>query len=64
MERKTGHHYIKYSVAWFVAWIIVFGIEILFHIKRPSHYVFFIFLGWLIGWISVTIFIKVNKNKI
>ncbi len=58
---KKFNTYTGYSIACFIVWAILFLIGFTFHIKTKNHAAFYVFCGWVIGWLSATIARKVYK---
>jgi hypothetical protein len=59
--RKRFHTYTTYSIACFIVWALIFAYGLVFHLHTKNHAAFYVFCGWVIGWLSATIARKVYK---
>jgi sorbitol-specific phosphotransferase system component IIC len=59
---KQLHSYRAYSICCFIVWGIIFLLGITLHAYHvKNHAVVYVFIGWVIGWLSATIARKVYK---
>jgi hypothetical protein len=64
MQSSNGHPFLRpgrlntftaYSIGCGIAWAVVWALVLAFDSKHTVAHVVWVFLGWLIGWMSATI---------
>jgi hypothetical protein len=58
---KKLHSYTIYSISCFIVWALIFAVGLILHLHRDGHPIVYVFLGWVIGWLSATIARSVYK---